>query len=425
MNKFNYLVGFGLKKRIARKAFVIANIVIFIILALIINIPKLISLFNKGDDLAENITIDLYNNTSQADLDEKIGEMLNKQFDGYEYFLIELKDDEFDQEVFFKESESVATIIVDGTISAPIFDIYTDDIGLFANISQNLELVIINYQIPDYEPPVINIKVSEDYESEEEEMILSSMLSLLILPMFVLVVTATQFIGVDIIEEKSTKAIETIISSVPANTHFLSKITSSVLFVAIQGVLVLIYGFLANLIGKAIPTSGQGIMPGGSDAGFLEFIQEAVPNFQVVLVVSLLAVIIGTVIFSTIAALFAAMAVTQEDYQQFQTPLMLTLLASFYVAIFAPMAGGTTVMKVLSYIPIFSPMLMPITFASGLINIYEALIILVIMGAFLVLLIYVFTPVYRVAILSYDQTKFFKRIGSYFKKGFQNKKKKK
>ena len=124
-------------------------------------------------------------------------------------------------------------------------------------------------------------------------------------------------------------------------------------------------------------------------------------------------------LFRSIAALFASMAVTQEDYQQFQTPLMLILLGSFYVALFGSMSGGGTFIKVMSYIPLVSPMLVPVAFASGMISIAEALISLLILIVTLVTLTYLFTPVYRVAILSYDQTKFFKRIRSYFKKGFQ------
>jgi len=47
----------------------------------------------------------------------------------------------------------------------------------------------------------------------------------------------------------------------------------------------------------------------------------------------------------------------------------------------------------------------------------------VVVASVTVLAVYLVAPVYKVAILSYDQTKVFSRIGAYIKKGFQSKKK--
>lgn len=417
MNKFKFLVGYGLKKRIARKAFIISNIVILILMVLVINLPSIIGVFSSDVDEEIHVNIDIYNKTGQTDLTEKFSELLNKEFDGYEYYVLVEPEEEFDEDYFWQESKQDVTIIIEGTIEEPKFSIYTNDIEIYSALHRNAELLIINFQIADYTEPEIGLIVAPDYENPEEEMMLSSLMSLLILPMFMLVILATQFIGVDIIEEKSTKAIETIISSVPANTHFFSKIISSVLFVIIQGALVLVYGTLGVLVSKLFGSSDA--IAGGSTVNLLEFVAELIPNWPVVIVITLLFMVVGTLLFLVIAALFASMAVTQEDYQQFQTPLMLILLGSFYVALFGSMSGGGTFIKVMSYIPLVSPMLVPVAFASGMISIAEALISLLILIVTLVTLTYLFTPVYRVAILSYDQTKFFTRIRSYFKKGFQ------
>lgn len=423
MNKFNFLVGFGLKKRIARKAFVISNIVVLIVMILLINMTSIIALFSGDDASLKHLEISIYNNTTQIDFTEKLDKLLNPEEADEKYYVLTDQQD-FDEQYFWKESKADVAIIINGTILNPIVDIYTDDIQLFTNLQNTLEFLIISYEIENYQPPTIKINLSPDFESQEEGMILSSMMSLLILPVFLLVVMATQFVGVDIIEEKSTKAIETIISSVPANIHFYSKIVSSVVFVIIQGVLAIIYGAIGIGISKAFTTAAvsSGMMT-GQEFDIIAFMIEIMPNWPVVLAMTLLFLIFGTLLYLVIAALFASMAVTQEDYQQFQTPLMLTLLMSFYAAMFAPMAGAETLIRVLNYIPIFSPMLTPVVYASGIISIGEALISLVLVIGTLVLFTYLFTPVYKVSILSYDQTKFFKRIKGYFKKGFQRNKK--
>lgn len=422
MDKFKYLVGYGLKKRIARKAFVVSNIIVLLLVVILINIPNFTGLFGSGDKESK-YNIDFYNNTEQVSMQTDLSGLLNQGLEE-ELYVLTAKTGEFNEENFWEESEQDIAIIVNGTVAQPVIAIYTDDPMIYANISRTLEVLIISYQIEDYQVPQINLVLPPDYENPEESMMISSLMSFLALPMFLLVVMATQFVGVDIIEEKSTKAIETIISGVPANIHFYSKIVSSVVFVIIQGVLAIIYGAIGIGISKAFTTAAvsSGMMT-GQEFDIIAFMIEIMPNWPVVLAMTLLFLIFGTLLYLVIAALFASMAVTQEDYQQFQTPLMLTLLMSFYAAMFAPMAGAETLIRVLNYIPIFSPMLTPVVYASGIISIGEALISLVLVIGTLVLFTYLFTPVYKVSILSYDQTKFFKRIKGYFKKGFQRNKK--
>src|SRR5690606_25020220 len=98
--------------------------------------------------------------------------------------------------------------------------------------------------------------------------------------------------------------------------------------------------------------------------------------------------------------------------------LMLMLLGGFYIGIFAPMAGGESFMRIMAFVPIFAPMVAPVAIAGGSMTILQGVIALVVMVAFLAVTVYFVSPVYKVAILSYDQTKFFKRVGDNFKKAF-------
>ena len=288
-----------------------------------------------------------------------------------------------------------------------------------------IELQLISYQLGGaYERPIFTTVLAPDYEDPEAGMMVGSIASLLILPLFILVTMATQFVGVDIIEEKSTKAIETIIASVPANIHFLSKIVSSIFFVIIQGGLVLFYGLLASLVSKLFASSPAINLPTGQTS-LLGYLAEILPNWPVLLLMTMLFMVLGTLFYLVIAALFASMAVTQEDYQQFQSPLMLMLLGGFYIGIFAPMAGGESFMRIMAFVPIFAPMVAPVAIAGGSMTILQGVIALIVMIAFLAVTVYFVSPVYKVAILNYDQTKFFKRVGDNFKKAFQKSKKKK
>jgi ABC-2 type transport system permease protein len=423
MKKFKFLVKYGLLKRVGRKAFFITNIVIAILSILIINLPSIIRLFGGNDDQMTDLTIEVANDLGLAtlvdDLELKFNEGLPAKF----FLLTEIQPSSVNVAAFWENTDVDVLFTFTGTIDDPIITIYSKYPEMNAGLTNQIELQLISYQLGGaYERPLFNTVLAPDYEDPEAGAILGSIASLLILPLFILVTMATQFVGVDIIEEKSTKAIETIIASVPANIHFLSKIVSSIFFVIIQGCLILFYGVLASLVARLFASSPALNLPVGQES-LLGYLGELLPNWPILLFLTMLFIIVGTLFYLVVAAIFASMAVTQEDYQQFQSPLMLMLLGGFYIGIFAPMANGDGFMRVMAFVPIFAPMVAPVALAGGILTYFQAVVALIVMILFLVITVYFLTPVYKVAILNYDQTKFFKRIKDNFKKAFQKTKK--
>jgi ABC-2 type transport system permease protein len=421
MKKFKFLVAFGLKKRVFRKAFVISNIIVGLILMIVINIPSLISIFGDQEEITE-LSIYLVDQTEvhSHELADDLMTQLNLLFNGDSFFNI-TTGSTINLDVFWAAKNRDVLIVFSGTIDSPQVDIYSKHQQFNAYIISNIGLLINQYQIPNYEPPVFTTHQAPDFQDPDQQAFISSMTSLLVLPMFFLITLATQFIGVDIIEEKSTKAIETIISSVPAKIHFLSKITAAMLFIIIQSALLFLFGVLGSWIGRMF-ASDTGLPI--DQASLISLISDMLPNFGVILMIALLFMLVGTIFYLVIASLFASMATTQEDYQQFQAPLMILLVAGFYIGIFAPMAGGYQFIRFMTFIPFFTPMVAPIAYASGAINLLDALVALIVLIIFTLGALYLVAPVYRIAILSYDQTKFFKRIKNYFKKAFNNNNKK-
>jgi len=418
MKKFKFLLKYGLMKRIHRKSFVIANIAIAILLIAIINIPTIIGLFGGDEELTE-LNIGIHSDYPYPITDD-LSSILNESIEGPDFFIVE-DVLTFDPEAFWDSDEYEVVLDFQGTPEVPNVLIYSKEDTYNQMILSIVELQLIRYEFENYVPLTYDFPQAPDYEDPEAGMMISSLSTFLVLPLFILITMATQFVGVEIIEEKSTKAIETIIASVPAKIHFLSKIASAISFVIIQGGLVMLYSLIGTLIGGASAKSG--LAQGMDGETLLAFVAEVLPNWRGVLVVAILFVLIGTLFYLVIASLFASMAVTQEDYQQFQSPLMFMLLGGFYISIFAPMASGDGFMKVMSFVPFFSPMVAPVAYASGYISTLEAVIGLVVTFLSLIALLYIASPVYRVAILSYDQTKFMKRVKSYFRKGFTNHKK--
>ncbi len=413
MKKFKFLVKYGLEKRMKRKAFLIANIIIFILTVAIINIPQIIDAFSS-DDVIENITIEVYNQTDEGELVSELDAWFNQGLEK-PFYLVEVIDS-FDSEAFWTNEDSSDIVFVfTGNANHPEVNIYSKSPESNKAYENSISLFLINYQIDGYQSPTYIENHAPDYEDPGQAEIVNSLGSILVLPIFILIIMATQFVGVDIIEEKSTKAIETIISSVPAKMHFLSKVTAAILFVISQSLLVIAYGVVGALVSRLFVDAGSGT----EAQSLLQLLGEVMPNWPLILLFTVLFTFIGAILYLVIAAMFASMAVTQEDYQQFQAPLMMILLAAYYIAIFGSLAGGGSFLAIMSFIPIFTPIVAPIAFATGALSTLQTIIALVISVGFMVLSLYIVAPIYKIAILSYDQTKFGKRIKGYFHKAFK------
>lgn len=423
MKKFSFLVTHGLKKRVARKAFIISNIIIAILLIAVVNLPRIISFFtsDKIDDEPKIEVINLYvidelTQSQTVKITDELDAKLNPDQANKVFNITEISKDDITIDNFWNDDTKHILIHFTGTINEPVINMYNKYESLNTILEREIEIILISYKLNDYQRPIFNYgeAPSTGDEGGTNPAFLNSMSTFLVLPLFILIVFAIQFVGVDIIEEKSTKAIEIIISSVPARMHFFSKIVASILFIIIQGGLLIAYGLLSGLVGRAFPAEAIG----EETPSLLQVLAEMIPNWPLALLFAILFVIVGTLLYLVLASLFASMATTQEDYQQFQTPVMLVLLAGFYIGLFAPMFNATSFLKLMSFIPLFSPIVAPIAFTVGSLTIIETVISLVILIAFLVIITYIITPVYRVAILSFEQTKLLTRIKSYFKKGF-------
>jgi ABC-2 type transport system permease protein len=411
MKKFKFLIKYGLGKRLKRKAFIISNIIVLLLTIIIVNIPQIIDLF-ANDEVIENIYIEVKNETDEPLLVDELDDWFNQGLTEDFYVISEISS--FDEEAFWSDDAVDIIFVFSGDINSPQVNIYSKYPDSNTTYQNSISLFLINYQVAGYQYPLYVENFAPDYEDPDQTAFVNSISSLLVLPIFLLIIMATQFVGVDIIEEKSSKAIETIIASVPAKIHFLSKVTSAILFVIIQSSMVLIYGVIASLISRIFVSAS-----GTNADSLLQVLGQLIPNWPLILVFTVIFTFVGAIFYLVIAAMFASMAVTQEDYQQFQTPLMMTLLAAYYIAIFGSVTGGTGFLAVMSFIPIFTPIVAPIAYAIGAISLVGTIIAVFVSIAVMVLSLYLVAPIYKIAILSYEQTKFGKRIKGYFKKAFK------
>jgi ABC-2 type transport system permease protein len=405
MKKLKFLIFYGLKKRLFKKSFLISNIIIGLLTILIINLPTIIGLFDSDDDAFVRITY-VVDEDSLAYISQ-LEAILNQDLE--EDIFLFYESEESMKDSFFEQNDYDILLMLQSNNDRLNLDLYRFETTYDTVITQTIQFLDVFSQNQAYVPPVIASFLPDDYEDPFINEIISGISSVFTLPLFLIMTFGIQFVGVDIIEEKSSKAIETIISSVRANIHFLSKIIASLIFITIQSLLLIIYGSIGTFIGNQSAN-----VTGVSTASLTEIFVEYFPNWQSILLVSALFIFVGALLYLVIAALTAAISTTQEDYQTFQGPIMIMLVIGFYISIFASAAGGETLLRIASFIPFFAPMTAPVAFASGLLTPIEVILALFILIGTTIGVIFLVTPIYKVAILSYEQTKLLKRLKTYF-----------
>ena len=114
--------------------------------------------------------------------------------------------------------------------------------------------------------------------------------------------------------------------------------------------------------------------------------------------------------YSLLAGIFASMTTNIEDFQQLQTPIMLISLAGYYLSMMAGMFEGAVFIKVLSFVPLISAILVPSLLVLNQIGVMEVFISIIIMIGFNYLLIKYGLKIYKVGILNYSSKDLWKKM---------------
>lgn len=425
-NKFWYLTKQSLKKKIKSKWFIGVNIMLALVIIALININSILSFF--GGDFSENTKILVVDKTQISyPIFEQSIKTIKKENEDAKITIKEsnksekeLKQDLKDNQVaiFFENDK-------DEFVTAKVISKEKIDNTTYQYISQGLNATKTSVAlVKTNTDPTLLTKISSpitterivlnDEKSVDEnmEMVMGSVFPTLILPFFMLIIFLVQMIGGEICEEKTTKSMEIIISNVSPKTHLLSKVVASNVFIIMQGILLILYSIIGILIstkGKlSIDPSIDSLLTATVESGFLDKILTLLPAIIVMLILSFLA-------YSLIAGILASMTTNMEDFQQIQTPIMLVLLAGYYLAIMAGMFDGSILIRILSYVPFISCLVSPSLYIIGQINMIDVIISIVVLIITIALMTKYGLRVYKVGILNYSNEKIWSRFAKALK----------
>jgi ABC-2 type transport system permease protein len=247
--------------------------------------------------------------------------------------------------------------------------------------------------------------------------------------LYIFIFAYGSMIMMSVIEEKTNRIVEIVISSVKPFQLMTGKIIGTSLAGLTQFV---VWGFLffifstivTSLFGiTSIPstTNDAQIMLSASEGSAIStdsleliasFINLPLTNIFIAFIFYFLG---GYLLYSSIFAAIGAAVDNQTDAQQFLMPITIILIVALYAGILTvPDDPNGIVAQIFSFIPLTSPIVMMMRIPHG-VPIFEQIISLTILFLSVILIIWIAAKIYRIGILMYGKKPSYKELLKWLK----------
>ncbi|MDH7911205.1 ABC transporter permease [Winogradskyella sp. SYSU M77433] len=247
--------------------------------------------------------------------------------------------------------------------------------------------------------------------------------------LFMFIIIYGNMIMRSIIEEKTSRIIEVIISSVKPIQLMMGKIigtslagvTQFAIWAILGVVLMAVVGFIFNIDVTALLAQRQEVLLQSIESSGLEknigdfFIAfQSLPLANLVFAF-LLFFISGYLLYSSLYAAIGAAVDNETDTQQFMLPILMPLILAVYVGVFTVIEDPHgTVSTVFSFIPLTSPVVMLMRIPFGVPLWQQGLSLLLLIGTF-IFAVWFAAKIYRVGILMYGKKPTYKELFKWLK----------
>lgn len=400
MSKFWIIMSHTYMSRIKTKSFIISTLITLLFIVAATNFQTIIDAFSDGE------------NDQFAVIDES-GELYEPLQQG-----IQAANEEIDVSLFDGTEEAAKDAVQDEEYQAllvlslnenglPEGNYYANNISDSGNqtfIQQQMQQIKVAYAtqqqgvdqstLAEISAPVtfntegLDTSAKTDEELSQARGIVYVMLFLL----YMAVITYGNMIATDVATEKSSRVMEILVSSAPPVTHMFAKIIGIALLGLTQVIL-----FLG--VGYAMIQANQDNMTGGFFSVFgLGDVSISVYIYAIVFFV------LGYLLYATLAAMLGSLVSRIEDVHQLIMPMIFLIMIAFFIAIFGLNAPESELIKITSFIPFFSPMIMFLRVGMLDIPIWEVALSIGILVGTIALLAIIGARVYKGGVLMYGKS---------------------
>ena len=421
MEHFSIITTREYLNKIANKSFILMTLLLPIFLAGITFLLSFLSSINNDSSKTISVVDNtgyIYQKLDSSDdiiydliIDSSLDEAKKISRNNSDYGLLYITD--------FNTPEEIAESIIFISEDSPSLSIIDRIESQLETILTNENFKRIGIDVNEINSSTIYINLfQESFEGEETtrvdgvvKLIFGFFLGFLL---YFFIFAYGSMIMMSVMEEKTNRIIEIIISSVKPFHLMTGKIIgvslAALTQVLIWGTMFFVFSYIFSSF-FGISTSyntGDLILSTEGDAGLSSFALEMISAFMSLPLTNIFIAFImyflgGYFLYASIFAAIGAAIDNQADAQQFMMPITILVIVALYVGILTvPEDPNGIVAQIFSYFPFTSPIVMLMRIPNG-VPIYEQIISLTILFSTVVFMIWIAAKVYRIGILMYGK----------------------
>ena len=397
---------FTIKDMVKRKSFLLSTLIILILIVVGFNVPNVIKSI-KGDDTGDKFLIVDNKNIFEGTLENL------KQMDlGYEFEITnnDLKFEDIKQKI--EDEEINRAIIINPENEKIKISYIVENTTMMEQVPEecvnSLTSLYLNLQISKLgltEEQLQSITPNFDFSLEQTEEKSASGNVFVMMIMSIVLFYAIYFcayqISSSITTEKTSKIMETLVTSTSPRTIILGK-TIGIGLVGLVQMIVIVATALISAKAFLEPELLENVLD----------ISNVTPYLGIMTAIYF---ILGYLAYALLYALTGSTVSKPEDIQSANTPVALLAVIGFYLSYFTMMNPTSDLNLFASLFPISSPFCMPFRIMMGLASIMDVALSIAILIVTIIVISHIAIKIYSNAILNYGTKMTFKDIIKIYK----------
>lgn len=394
---------FTMKDMLQRKSFIITTIIFLIMIVVGFNIPNFMKMLNKDSDVNKIEIIDsgnVFEGTLESLKDLDTGYEIQILNEDYEKIKEKIENEEIDSAIIVEKQDEnikIKYLVKSATMMSGVPENIISTLNtLYTNIQIN-KLGLTEEQLKSITP---NFEFALEQTDEEASGNVYAMM-LLSLVLFYAIYFCAYQVSSSITTEKTSKIIETLVTSTSPKTIVLGKTIGIGLVGLAQMILI---------VATALISAKTFLEPGVLDS--VLDMSNVTPYLGIMTAIYF---ILGYLAYALLYALTGSTVSKPEDIQSANSPVAILAVIGFYLSYFTMMNPTSKLNLFASLFPISSPFCMPFRIMMGLANSTDVIISIAILVVTIIIIANVAIKIYSNAILNYGTKMSIKDIIKIYK----------
>lgn len=395
---------FTIKDMVKRKSFIISTLIILILIVIGFNVPNIIKSIS-GEDTGDKLLIvdneDIFEGSLEMLKQADLGTEIEIEKATLEEIKTKIENEEIENAIMIERQENnvkIRYIVKDMTMMEEVPETIVNAINtLYTNVQIN-KLGLSSEQLQSITP---NFEFSLEQTQEEKANGNIFTMMLMSLVLFYAIYFCAYQVSSSITTEKTSKIMETLVTSTSPRTIVLGKTIGIGLVGLLQMVLI---------VGTALICAKSFL-----DPELLNTVLDMSNITPYLGIVTIVYFILGYLAYALLYALTGSTVSKPEDIQSANTPVAILAVIGFYLSYFTMMNPTSELNLFASLFPVSSPFCMPFRIMMGLSSGVDVAISIAILVVTILVIAHVAIKIYSNAILNYGTKMSFKDIVNMYK----------